>query len=304
MKNKIVVLPELDRDEIVGRLCNKMFEISNAIAYANRYGYEVYIKTFGHTKYFPNLNLYYNEKLMNNILNDEEEKKSILKYKEPNFHYDPILSIPEDIEEYNKCKYFYPFGFFQSYKYFDDQKEYIKNNLFKFSQDVIEEGDKFLLDNNISKDNLVSLQVRRGDILKGQRCYGAYEILTLDNYYNKGIEIIEEKVKNKEEKENIKYIVFSDSIDLVEEEFIQGNMGNNGSRQYIFYKGKDIVQLYLQTQSKIGNIIGASTFGWWGAYLNINKDIKVICPNKDKWFGYVNKNLDIKDLYPTEWEQI
>jgi hypothetical protein len=46
------------------------------------------------------------------------------------------------------------------------------------------------------------------------------------------------------------------------------------------------------------NIIGNSTFSWWGAMLNRNSVVTVA---PQKWF----KNLiDPKDLYPPNWLQV
>ena len=67
----------------------------------------------------------------------------------------------------------------------------------------------------------------------------------------------------------------------------------------IFYtSGKDWLDLYTMSLCK-DNIICNSTFSWWAAYLNPNKDKKVVTTNK--WFGPANAHLNISTLFPSEW---
>jgi hypothetical protein len=49
------------------------------------------------------------------------------------------------------------------------------------------------------------------------------------------------------------------------------------------------------------NIIANSSFSWWGAWLNQNKDKIVITPNN--WFG-VQTNLNNLDMVPDNWIKI
>ena len=49
------------------------------------------------------------------------------------------------------------------------------------------------------------------------------------------------------------------------------------------------------------NIIANSSFSWWAAWLNNNKDKKIIAPKK--WFGPALSH-NISDLIPNEWSVI
>jgi len=46
------------------------------------------------------------------------------------------------------------------------------------------------------------------------------------------------------------------------------------------------------------NIIANSSFSWWGAWLNKNKNKKVIAPLN--WFGN-QSNLNSSDIIPKNW---
>ena len=50
------------------------------------------------------------------------------------------------------------------------------------------------------------------------------------------------------------------------------------------------------------NIIANSSFSWWSAYLNQNKN-KVVC-YPDKWFGPAMGNKIMGDLFPANWNRV
>jgi hypothetical protein len=106
-------------------------------------------------------------------------------------------------------------------------------------------------------------------------------------YYQQSINIFDD--------DTYQYFVFSDDINWCKEVFGENELIEyiDGNNQY--------VDLYLMTQCD-HNIIGNSTFSWWGAWLNKNKNKKVIAPSI--WFNPNRKDLNTKDMIPKDWIKI
>lgn len=230
-----------------GRLGNQLFQMACVIALALRNN-DDYI--------FPDCDL-------KNKLNIKSEKfiKNVyysVTYNEPNFHYNEI--------KYQQNMNL--MGFFQSYLYFEDFKNEIKN----------------LLMPNVKVDtqNYTSIHIRRTDYLIHDGCYN---ILNRNNYYDKAIEASCGK----------NFLIFSDDIKWAKENFT----GN----EFDFAEGNNaILDLRLQSSCTEGNIIANSSFSWWGAYLN-NNFAPVIYPSV--WFGpKLAPTHNTKDLCPNEWIKI
>ena len=88
------------------------------------------------------------------------------------------------------------------------------------------------------------------------------------------------------------YLIFSDGLDGIKDmfDFIP-------NKQFLTFD-KNYLDLYAMSMCE-HNIICNSSFGWWGAYLNENKNKKVIAPNI--WFGPESFHLDSKDIVPDGW---
>tara|TARA_R110002020_G_scaffold381800_1_gene592701 strand:- start:7898 stop:8692 length:795 start_codon:yes stop_codon:yes gene_type:complete len=165
-------------------------------------------------------------------------------------------------------------GFFQSEKYFiHNRKEILK--LFNFSTIHNNTLKKY---NDILNKKTTSIHVRRGDYIK----FPNHHITQPIEYYNKSIELL----KNKTDL----FIVFSDDI-----MWCKNNLKIKNS---IYIENeKDYIELYLMSLCK-HNIICNSSFSWWAAWLNKNKNKIIIGPKK--WFGSsINYNSD--DIIPKNW---
>jgi hypothetical protein len=205
-----------------------------------------------------------------------------------NLNYDLLpknISIPNLITlsdnfnfqelNYDSNLNYYLNGYWQSEKYFYQIEDIIRNQL-KPSDDVIKKLESIQrLDNKN-----VSIHIRRTDYVSSNGFHPVQSISYYENALNKISEY-----------ENI--LVFSDDIQWCKDNLHFNNM--------IFIEGFDDVEdIWLMSMCK-NNIIANSSFSWWGAWLNSNKDKKVIAPKK--WFGSM-ANLNESDLIPDNWIRI
>jgi hypothetical protein len=171
-------------------------------------------------------------------------------------------------------------GVWQSIEYFTDIKDLLfQEFVFKIPKD---EKNREIID-KIINSNSVSVHIRRGDYLNSE--WG--KLLTVINgttYFRNSIDYIEKKITKPH------YFIFSDDI-----QWAKDNLKLAGCTYVDHNKGEaSYIDMYLMSLCK-HNIIANSTFSWWGAWLNKNRDKIVIMP--DKWI-----NRDIKQgIFPNNW---
>ena len=261
-----------------GGLGNMMFQIAATLSIA---------KDNNTQAIFPNLKKHLNylneEKTHNPSLNYADQYHFLNIFKKLNcwdqnislkiynfpFHYEN-LKIENPNCEIN--------GFFQSEKYFINNKDYIK---------YVFTIDEFILNKlqntykNVLDCNSTSLHIRRGDYLKLKNHHPLQNM----DYFKNAIELTKQNTE--------KYVVFSDDIEWCKSKF-QGN-------RFIFIENeRDYVELYLMSLCK-NNIISNSSFSWWGAWLNSNENRVIISPKQ--WFGQYIKEND-SDIIPQNWKRI
>jgi hypothetical protein len=173
-------------------------------------------------------------------------------------------------------------SYFQSYKYFEQYQEEIRKD-FSLKIELPKKALEIL--NTIKNTNSVSLHVRRGDYVSNKKNANTYGSCSLD-YYRNAISTICGKISNPV------FFVFSDDIEWVKNELIIPTETIYVSQYYF----DEVAELFLMSQCK-NNIIENSSFSWWGAWLNNNKDKIVICPRK--WT--LISNFDTIDLIPDNW---
>jgi hypothetical protein len=197
-------------------------------------------------------------------------------------HTDLHAGIPNYSFEYNpipKIDNINIRGYFQTEKYFLNIKEKLINEYFEPKREVVE----YILNKygNLL-NNSVSIHVRAG----GDRpsCHDTFPLITSE-YYEKALDII----KRKNKIDNI--LVFSDNMEVAKKIL---------SPEYTFIENESNINDLIFMSLCNHNIIGNSTFSWWSAYLNKNKNKTIIAPYTD-WFGGHLKSLSIKDLFPDTW---
>ena len=175
-------------------------------------------------------------------------------------------------------------GYWQCEKYFAEYRdELLKRFCFPKLQD---EACKKMRDQILNTETPVSLHVRRGDYLSSKYSE-VYRDICTELYYQRAMSLM------REEYSGCRFYVFSDDLswcrthlggtDLT---FIDCNSGKNSP-----------YDMYLMSICK-HNIVANSSFSWWGAWLNQNKEKEVMAP--ERWFHH----MDVTDQICDTWRRI
>jgi hypothetical protein len=271
---------------LVGGLGNQLFQIFTTLSYAIRTK-EKFV--FLNSETVGSATTKVRNTYWNNLLH---KLKYFLTYdftnyifiKEKEFTFNDIISEIINNKNNNTCLY----GYFQSYKYFQDNYELIYKMLdFKNQKETIIKSYS-----NFHLQNTVSMHFRIGDY---KLLPNVYPILTYD-YYEKAFSHIQ-----KHNLYHLNILFFCEDEDLGEVNIIIEKLKNRFPHNSISRAPntlKDWEQMLLMSCCNY-NIIANSSFSWWGAYLNTSYD-KIIC-YPETWF--VN-NTDTSDLCPLEWKKI
>lgn len=168
--------------------------------------------------------------------------------------------------EYQEIPYMnnvYLLGYFQSDKYFSHCKE--------------EVVDYFTKDWNREPIDKVSIHVRRGDYVNIE----CHPVVTME-YLNEAIKIFTDKGYTDND-----FIIFTDDKNWCRENL-----------PFEIADGNELEDMELMSRCK-HNIISNSSYSWWGAYLNRNKDKTVVAPRL--WFAGSKKDINVSDIYCKNW---
>lgn len=281
--------------EIIGGLGNQMFQYATARALAlhrndglwidkrpfNNYGLHNYSLS-----HFNIPNSYLKDEIVLNPKKISEKIKAIISGKNIYaLHQENGLEYDEKLFKV-KGKKVYLKGYFQSEKYFVKYEDQIRNDF-----EIITPLQPKTVDmlKNIDVVNAVSLHIRRGDYVTNPEANSVHGTCNLE-YYQKAISYVRETV------ENPIFFIFSDDIN-----WAKVNLNIPETTHYIDFTDASTNYEDIKMMSHCKhNIIANSSFSWWGAWLNNNKNKIVIAPSK--WF-----NVDYhsaKDIIPESWIKI
>lgn len=175
-------------------------------------------------------------------------------------------------------------GYWQTEKYFSKIEEVLRKD---FTFPTITDENNRKLVSEIQGCQAVSMHIRRGDYLSEKNAPMHGNICTKE-YYERAISYIRENV------ENPIFFVFTDDADWARQEY-----GNNKEFMIVDNNhGEDSYRdMQLMSLCK-HHIIANSSFSWWGAWLNPDKEKIVVAPSK--WFNLA----ETPDIWCEGWKII
>jgi len=197
-------------------------------------------------------------------------------FKESGLKYDPAAEALGD-NTYLK-------GYWQSELYFRDQADVVRNSLSVVTPPtpenarVLEDLDRVLA---------VSLHVRRGDYVSNPKFNATHGTCDLD-YYRRAADLVAGRAGR-----DVVFYAFSDEPDWVRENLKLPHEMRIISHNGAAHNYEDIRLM----RHCAHHIIANSSFSWWGAWLNPDKDKMVVTP--DRWFA--SPSMQDHNLLPPEW---
>jgi hypothetical protein len=210
-------------------------------------------------------------------------KKKIGFYCKSNIYSEPSLDFHPEFLSIKDPAYIK--GYFQSYKYLENQEDLIRET-FSFPVESLDDRNKTLL-SKLQSEIAISVHIRRGDYVTNTKTQQFHGNCSLE-YYSKAILLLASKI------EKFTLVFFSDDSQWVKEQFetlpysklfVDDNTEENSW-----------VDMFLMS-SCTHNIIANSSFSWWAAWLNTQPNKIVIAPKK--W--YANSERNTNDLIPPQW---
>ena len=192
------------------------------------------------------------------------------------YHYDPgLLTCPDEV-----CLS----GYWQNERYFSEVAGTLRK---EFALKAPPQGKNLEAARLIERCSSVSLHVRRGDKAADSR-----HVATTSDYCRRAIRFFRERLASPV------FFVFSDDWPWTE-----ANLEVGPDVVAVKHNGADRAAEDLRLMSLCRHqIIAASTFSWWGAWLNANPDKIVLHPGHANWLRI--DNHDTSGIFPRDWVSI
>jgi len=254
-----------------GRLGNQLFQYAALYSLAKNNGYDFCIPN-------PSDKEHHNQKCILNEFNisaklDSNFRANML-YMEPDpwKYHEQFFSIPDNTDI---------FGYFQSTWYFGSKTEEIKKEL--TPKQVHMEKAKEWRDSFPQNKTIVSLHLRRGDNCDNtdgevakQTSYGTTDKLDPNSFMGRYIK----QALKEFEGEDYLFVVFTGgSRDGNNDKDIEWCKNNFSEDNFVVASSADELSDFCRIMHCDHNIMSPiSSFGWWAAFLNENKNKKVVAP--------------------------
>ena len=289
-----------------GRLGNQMFQYAALRGIAEKNGFVSKIPNFSSSRWHGQDCLLQNFNLKSDFL-EPIDQFSIIGRDVFEKNYDEFDESLFSIEDNVSIK-----GFFQFTKYFKHCEALIRQE-FTPKEEFLRPATELINKYKEDGHEIVSIHVRRGDMMQHMyedtgvhpdSVFGPDNIFDdntiFGNYLNKSMKLFENK--------KVKYFVFaggkrtgndSDDISYIKKVF----KGDN----FIISDANDPMVDFTRIMSCDHNITcHQSTFGWWAAYLNSNKD-KIVTSPEHYFFLYDRERNDRRisnGHFPENWNII
>jgi hypothetical protein len=174
-------------------------------------------------------------------------------------------------------------GFFQSEKFFEENKKEVVEKILIGLKSYKEKWDKVLdwiMCHTMHGQKLVSVHIRRGDYLKFPHIHTPCSL----DYYRNAMSLMKESIGE------FTVILVSDDKSWCLETFKDIDC--------VISPWDNEIEDLIMMINCYSNIIANSSFSWWGAYLNQNPNKIVIGPKR--WFG-IGGPQDQEDTIPKNW---
>lgn len=292
----MITFPQLGQ---LGRLGNQLFQYAALKGLGLEKNYLVKIPRFDGVTWHGQSCLLENFNLEVDFFDSSDRIKGI--YQEPD-HMSldkSFYTLPDNIGIH---------GFFQSIYYFENHQEQIKKELTP-KEEFLSAGKERItkIKERYSGYDIVSLHLRRGDNVDGSNpskelngMYGVGGKFKQNSFYGTYLRAAKKVFENKK----VKFLLFSGGTraqgnsNMTDQEWCKVNFVGD---EYIHTDDSTDTMLdYTSIMCCDHNVIShVSSFGWWAAYTNQNKNSMVVAP---KYYHPDMPTLTYREkFYPEKW---